>query len=178
MEEPLSAALRWHVGDVVMKVRLHYRWTAGKLAERAGVSPNTVTDLELGRSRRPDTLGKVATALGMSLVELESLVPRRHASSAEQSSTLQFSSDTKTPTGEVANPEHRVAFGAHGSDRTVHRDFEHAIDAFKEATTALDEATEILRDIAAGSLLSPPRKKAEKASATRPKSSKQAGTHR
>lgn len=67
--------MRWHIGDVVEKLRLEKDWTAGELAEQADVSPNTITDIERGRSRRPDTLKKVAVALGSRLDVIEALVP-------------------------------------------------------------------------------------------------------
>jgi transcriptional regulator with XRE-family HTH domain len=52
--------------------------TQAELAERAGVSPDAIRDIENGRVQpRPRTLRKIAEALGMSPVDLRSrILPR------------------------------------------------------------------------------------------------------
>lgn len=70
-----SFRLRWHIGDVVAKLRLDKDWTAIELAAHAKVSKNTITDIEKGRSRGLGKLAEVAAALGTTVEEMRAMVP-------------------------------------------------------------------------------------------------------
>lgn len=75
MRRRIASSLRWHIGDVVAKLRLDRDWTASELAERAGVSKNTITDIEKGRTRGSSRLSNVATALDTTVEEMRALIP-------------------------------------------------------------------------------------------------------
>jgi transcriptional regulator with XRE-family HTH domain len=75
MRRRVANSLRWHIGDVVAKLRLDKDWTASELADRAGVSKNTITDIEKGRTRGSSRLSNVATALGTTVEEMRALIP-------------------------------------------------------------------------------------------------------
>lgn len=68
-------SLRWHIGDVVAKLRQQKDWTAVELADRAGISKNTITDIEKGRTRGSKRLGIIAKTLGSTVEEMLALVP-------------------------------------------------------------------------------------------------------
>lgn len=65
-----------NIGRNLLLIRRSRMWTQGRLAEKSGVSPTTVSGIENGRILRPHfgTLRKVAEALG---VEPEELVSGR-----------------------------------------------------------------------------------------------------
>lgn len=57
--------IKWHIGDVVRKVREANDWKQEKLAAEAGVSLSTIGRLEDGRDFKPGTIDGVARALGV-----------------------------------------------------------------------------------------------------------------
>jgi transcriptional regulator with XRE-family HTH domain len=63
MEAPEASAF----GELVRECRLRRNWTQEELAERAGISPRSVSDLERGvdRSRYPQTIRGLADAFGL-----------------------------------------------------------------------------------------------------------------
>lgn len=79
-----SASLRWHIGDVVTKLRIDKEWNAGELATRAGVSANTITDIEKGRSRGIKKLAVIAKALGTTIEDMHAMVPDKDHPAGEE----------------------------------------------------------------------------------------------
>jgi transcriptional regulator with XRE-family HTH domain len=75
------------VGKRLIVIRERRMWTQARLADKAGVSPTTVSGIESGRISRPhfDTLRKLARALG---VEPEELVSYSGAVEGGAPSTL------------------------------------------------------------------------------------------
>lgn len=72
-----AAVFRWHVGDVVRKLREEQGFaSADELAKKAGVDRATVYRLENTGRTKPKTLELVAAALGVRAEALEALVPR------------------------------------------------------------------------------------------------------
>jgi transcriptional regulator with XRE-family HTH domain len=67
---------RWHVGDLVVKLRAQNQVTQDQLAERAHLNRSTLGFLEnQGRSHESETLEKIATAFGLTVPELYARVP-------------------------------------------------------------------------------------------------------
>jgi len=60
------------IGERVENIRRLRMWTQARLAQKAGVSPTTVSGIETGKIGRPHfgTLGKLARALGVAPEEL------------------------------------------------------------------------------------------------------------
>jgi transcriptional regulator with XRE-family HTH domain len=60
------------IGERVENIRRLRMWTQARLAQKAGVSPTTVSGIETGKTGRPHfgTLGKLARALGVAPEEL------------------------------------------------------------------------------------------------------------
>lgn len=68
--------LRWHIGDVVRKLREQQRpkWTQGRLAKEAGLNKATIVSVENNDPRiRRDTYEAIARAFKVSLVDLFSV---------------------------------------------------------------------------------------------------------
>jgi transcriptional regulator with XRE-family HTH domain len=61
---PAPDAITFHVGDVVRKLRYARGWTALELARHAGVSNQTVANVERGLNYQADTMDRIAVALG------------------------------------------------------------------------------------------------------------------
>ena len=70
-----AADPRWAFGALLKRQRLSAGLTHESLAERAGLSPRTISDLERGVSRRPhrDTLELLVQALDLSVAERSAL---------------------------------------------------------------------------------------------------------
>lgn len=51
-------------------LRLHKGWSISQLGRQAGVSPSHISSVERGDDIRPDTLKKLATALGVDIGRL------------------------------------------------------------------------------------------------------------
>lgn len=56
--------IKWHIGDVVRKLRDAKGWKQQLLAAKAGVSLSTISRLEDGREAKTATVDAVARALG------------------------------------------------------------------------------------------------------------------
>jgi len=54
----------------IQRARTIRGWTRRRLATAAGVDPATVSRIERGTSRNPETIKKVADILGLSMEEL------------------------------------------------------------------------------------------------------------
>jgi transcriptional regulator with XRE-family HTH domain len=96
-------AVMFAIGDVIRKKRTDRRWSAGVLAQKAGVSPNTLSVIERGkRSPNGVTLDKIAGAFGLSgagqLYE-ELAVLSRHGSNGDSNTEQQ-----ETPTHAIPPP--------------------------------------------------------------------------
>lgn len=67
----------WTEGDVVRKLRHVAGWTLKALAAQARVSVTAIHDLEKGHTieAKRVTLGKIATAFGLTFQELLDLIP-------------------------------------------------------------------------------------------------------
>jgi predicted transcriptional regulator len=58
-------------GAKLRRLRTRRLWLIGDLANKSGVHRNLISDYELGKSgAHPDTIGKLADALGVEPVEL------------------------------------------------------------------------------------------------------------
>lgn len=79
--------LKWHVGDVVRKLRESKRWNQARLAEVSGVNKGTIVSVEENGNVKRETLEKVAAGLGMSVGDVYNLIPgsetQRSAAAAE-----------------------------------------------------------------------------------------------
>jgi transcriptional regulator with XRE-family HTH domain len=63
--------MRFHIGNVIEKIRSEKGLTQAQLAAAAGIRPNTLGDLEnRKKNSKLETLEKVAEALGLSVGEL------------------------------------------------------------------------------------------------------------
>lgn len=69
-------AIAREIGARIKQVRIAYPLTQGELAERAGISLKTVSNLETGRDVRLGSLLSTMRALGM-LANADVLVPER-----------------------------------------------------------------------------------------------------
>jgi transcriptional regulator with XRE-family HTH domain len=67
----------WRIGDVVRKLRQEANLTLADLDALSGVHLTTIHDLEVGRTKEAKraTLTRLAGVFGLSLRELEDLVP-------------------------------------------------------------------------------------------------------
>lgn len=68
----------WRVGDVIRKLRLEAGgWKLEQLAAVAGMDKQVISRIELGKTKEPKTttLRKIASAFGLSVRELEDMVP-------------------------------------------------------------------------------------------------------
>jgi len=72
--------LRWHVGDVVRKLRTSVSWTLDDLAFHSGVSVQVIHRIEIGSTLRPraSTLDRIAQAFGLRYWHLLYAIPRNH----------------------------------------------------------------------------------------------------
>lgn len=72
------AAVQWHEGDVVRKLRTALKWGLTELSQRSGVNSQTIHRIEKGETREPKraTMARIAKAFNISLRELEDAVPR------------------------------------------------------------------------------------------------------
>lgn len=87
------APVRFHVGDVIRKLRLERGLTVGQLADAAKVNKMTVSAIERGESNyRRDTIEQIAKALRTDPEEIFALVPGSQR-------------DRKTQTGELLTQE-------------------------------------------------------------------------
>lgn len=68
--------LRWHVGDVIRKMRENRDWNQETLAEHAGLNKATVVRIEGGRETKTKTIQKIASALGVDVSVLFGLIPK------------------------------------------------------------------------------------------------------
>ena len=58
-------------GEKLRRLRERRLWLIGDLAEKSGVHRNLISTYELGKSgAHPDTIRKLANALGVDLIEL------------------------------------------------------------------------------------------------------------
>ncbi len=63
------SATRW--GEAIQRLQAERKWTKQKLAELAGVRPNTLTNIiKHGRPTDPTTLDRIADAFGVDLAEM------------------------------------------------------------------------------------------------------------
>lgn len=70
----------WRIGDVIRKLRREAELSLEQLADRAGIpSYSTIFKLERGLTKEPkrSTLRKIAAVFGLTLRELEDLVPQQ-----------------------------------------------------------------------------------------------------
>ena len=91
------------LGTQLRRLREAAEITQEELAFRAGLTPNAVSDLERGKTRRPypHTMRSLADAIGLSEDERKSLltaVPRREAPAPEISSPVPRSTLPSPPT--------------------------------------------------------------------------------
>lgn len=63
--------------STLRRLRMNSRLTIAALAEAAGLSEDTIRDIETGQTRDPrvDTLGKLADALGVEPADIDPFVP-------------------------------------------------------------------------------------------------------
>lgn len=67
--------LVWHIGDVVRKIRATRAIVGKQIQSQTGVKPNTVSRVEKGMDFLPSTMEKIASALGMTTMDLYAQVP-------------------------------------------------------------------------------------------------------
>jgi transcriptional regulator with XRE-family HTH domain len=71
-----SGVLEWHIGDVVRKLREACGLSRNELADRAGIRPNTLGEVERNVSNfERETLAKVAIALNVTVEGLYAQLP-------------------------------------------------------------------------------------------------------
>lgn len=87
-------AIHWHIGDVITKLRKDKGLKQLALAKDAGVSLATISRLEDGKSYKPETLAKVAHALGYELSALHEELEQLQRTETQRS----FSSAAKPNT--------------------------------------------------------------------------------
>jgi phage repressor protein C with HTH and peptisase S24 domain/DNA-binding XRE family transcriptional regulator len=71
----MAEALQWQVGDVLRQIRERRGWTQQQLADEAKVNISTVVRTEKNRNVEKASLEALALALGLTLVDLHTLVP-------------------------------------------------------------------------------------------------------
>lgn len=70
---------RWHIGDLVRKLREQEDWTQDELALQAGVSVASIRRMEKGDlDQNRSTYTSVAKAFGLTLAVFYGLVPAAH----------------------------------------------------------------------------------------------------
>ena len=85
-----STVVRWHVGDVLKKLRSHMGWTLQQVAAAGGLDVNVIHRIETGFTRDPreDTLERLAVIYGLTLMELRVSVPQSRLTCAPDAETL------------------------------------------------------------------------------------------
>lgn len=80
------------IGITLISIRRRRMWTQGKLAEKAGVSPTTISSIEGGRISRPHfgTLHKLAVALRVDPKELLNSIEAERSSQRGPSDSMSF----------------------------------------------------------------------------------------
>ncbi len=61
----------FHAGDVVRKLRRDRRWTVQRLAQDAGLDKGTVSSIERTGVGRPESLDRLASALGVEVERIQ-----------------------------------------------------------------------------------------------------------
>ena len=136
--------MRWHIGNVIERVRTEKGMNQAELAAKAGVRPNTLGDLENRRKNtRLETLERVAGALGTTVgdlyCELDETVRQRHPKSADGAASM-------CPAN---NPGHLP----------YHQGLEKILHEVPNGEEVLRIATPALKAIVDAALGSPPEKK-------------------
>ena len=82
--------VRWHVGDVLKKLRRHMGWTLSQVAAAGGLDVNVIHRIETGFTRDPreETLERLAVIYGLTLLQLRVAVPQGRIACAPDADTL------------------------------------------------------------------------------------------
>lgn len=82
--------VRWHVGDVLKKLRRHMGWTLSQVGAAGGLDVNVIHRIETGFTRDPreETLERLAAIYGLSLLQLRVAVPQARLTCAPDAETV------------------------------------------------------------------------------------------
>jgi len=78
VKESRSTTARWHIGDVLRKLRHHMGWTLQQASAAGRLDVNVIHRIETGFTRDPreETLERLAEMYGMTLLQLRVAVPQ------------------------------------------------------------------------------------------------------
>lgn len=153
MDSRAVTVLRWHIGDVVVKLRTERDWNATKLAHYARVSKNTITDIEKGRTRGSRRLVDVARVLETTIEEMQALIPpptattRAEARKSALKSAQEQPSETAPKDIDIQLREPAVVASGDGNTATVQADYAAAIRALTDATAELRNAATLFTTV-------------------------------
>ena len=121
MSAPSGLEVKFHVGDVIRKLRLARKWRNGDLAKAANVHKDTITRIEDGDIGQADKLEAVCQALGYTVAECYAMVPTSSGLSPSEATLLAAFQRLNKPTQEwaretilrFAEMQHSRATGSH-----------------------------------------------------------------